>query len=68
LFILLIFDVKTPGIICWKMCASATMASLKFLLQDPLQQAASINTTTISNKLNLFQQTNRSLQHLLEII
>jgi len=53
---------------CWKMCASATMASLKFPLQDPLQQAASINTATISDEL-IFCTTNRSLiQHLLEIV
>jgi len=39
---------------CWKMCASTTMVSLKFPLQDPLQQVASINTTIISNKLICF--------------
>jgi len=36
------------------MCASATNASLKFPLQDPLQQVASINTATISSKLICF--------------
>jgi len=36
---------------CWKMCASTTMASLKFPLQDSLQQVASSNTTIISSKL-----------------
>jgi len=36
------------------MCASTTKASLKFPLQDPLQQVASINTTIISCKLNCF--------------
>jgi len=39
---------------CWKICASTTMVSLKFPLQDPLQQVASVNTTTISSKLNCF--------------
>jgi len=39
------------GAVCWKMCASTTMVSLKFPLQDPLQQEASINTTIISSKL-----------------
>jgi len=36
------------------MCASATMVSLKFPLQDPPQQAASSNTTMISIELNCF--------------
>jgi len=45
---------------CWKMCASTTMVSLKFPLQDPLQQVASVNTTIISNKL-IFCTNNRSL-------
>jgi len=31
---------------CWKMWASATMASLKFSLQDPPQAAATAATTT----------------------
>jgi len=36
---------------CWKMCASTTMVSLKFPLQDPLQAVATVattNTTIIS--------------------
>jgi len=41
---------------CWKMCASATMVSLKFSLQDPLQQVASVNTTIISSKLICFNK------------
>jgi len=45
---------KSKGSNCWKMCTSTTMVSLKFLLQDPLQQVASINTTIISSKLNCF--------------
>jgi len=32
---------------CWKMRASETMAPLKFLLQDPLQAAATAATTTL---------------------
>jgi len=32
---------------CWKMCASTTMASLKFSLQDPLQAVATAATTTL---------------------
>jgi len=32
---------------CWKMCASTTMASLKFPLQDPLQAVATVATTTL---------------------
>jgi len=32
---------------CWKMCASTTMASLRFPLQDPLQAAATVATTTL---------------------
>jgi len=38
------------------MCAFATMVSLKFPLQDPLQQAASSNTAIISNKLICFNK------------
>jgi len=51
------------------MCASTTMVSLKFPLQDPLQQVASINTTIISSKLICFnKQIDLFIQHLLEII
>jgi len=42
---------------CWKMCASTTMVSLKFPLQDPLQAVATSSnnhTTIISSKLNCF--------------
>jgi len=55
---------------CWKMCESTTMVSLKFPLQDPLQQVASNNTTIISNKLICFNKQIDLLiiQHLLEII
>jgi len=38
------------------------------LLQDPLQQVASINTTIISSKLNCFITSRSLIQHLLEII
>jgi len=38
------------------MCASTTMASLKFPFQDPLQQVASVNTATISSKLICFNK------------
>jgi len=38
------------------MCASTTMASLKFPLQDPPQQVASIITTIISSKLICFNK------------
>jgi len=31
---------------CWKMCASTTMVSLKFPLQDQLQAVATVATTT----------------------
>jgi len=31
---------------CWEMCASTTMVSLKFPLQDPLQAVATVATTT----------------------
>jgi len=36
----------------WKMCASTTMASLKFPLQDPLQAAATAATTTLPQFLH----------------
>ena len=42
---------------CWKMCASTTMVSLKFPLQDPLQAVATSSnnhTTIISSKLICF--------------
>jgi len=32
---------------CWKTCASTTMVSLKFPLQDPLQAVATVATTTL---------------------
>jgi len=35
------------GTFSWKMCASATKASLKFPLQDPLQAVATVATTTL---------------------
>jgi len=47
-------SVQRDESMCWKMCASTTVASLKFPLQDPLQQAASGKTDTISDKLNCF--------------
>jgi len=37
----------TPGSLCWRTCASTTMVSLKFLLQDPLQAVATVATTTL---------------------
>jgi len=52
-----------PSKRCWEMCASTTMVSLKFPLQDPLQAVATSSnnhTTIISNKLNCFI-TSRSL-------
>jgi len=53
---------------CWKMCASATMVSLKFPLQDPPQQAASSNATTISSELIFCTKTDLFIQHSLETI
>jgi len=55
---------------CWKMCASATVVSLKFPLQDPQQTAATgsnNHTTTISGKLICFHnRTDLFVQHLPE--
>jgi len=59
------------GLPCWKMCAPTTMASLKFPLQDPLQQVASINTTMILVNWTVSPNKQVSLiinQHLQEII
>jgi len=65
-------DASLTIVCCWKMCASTTMASLKFPLQDPLQAVATSSnnhTTTISSKLNCFiKQAGLFIQHLLEII
>jgi len=66
---------KRPMPLCWKMCASTTMVSLKFPLQDPLQAVATSSnnhTTIISSELNCFiRQAGLFLmlsQHSLEII
>jgi len=56
---------------CWKMCASTTMVSLKFPLQDPLQAVATVATTTLPHNFyitDLLLQQDRSLQHYIEII
>jgi len=51
------------------MCASTTVASLKFPLQDPLHNSGNNHTTIISSKLICFnKQIDLFIQHLLEII
>jgi len=65
-------DFAVPS--CWKMCASTTMVSLKFPLQDPLQAAATAATaasTTLPQFLHnwsVCQQTDLFIQHHVEIV
>jgi len=61
---------KRNTVVCWKMCASSTMLSLKFPLQDSSQQAASstlpqfLTNWSVSTQMDLFNHPTFARNHL----